>query len=296
MKTLGGRQFWADVRFFRGWRIQRNVFTGRFRLLDPRDHRHASGGLETCLAKLSQIKEREKLPPMSGKAVIAVHGILHSARTFAVMTPALEAAGYTVIGFNYPSSRIEIGAAAANLKLVIDSLEGIAEINFVVHSMGGLVTRAYLKESRDPRIHRMVMIGVPNRGAEMADLLRKNYAYRLVFGPAGQQLVTGPNGLGSSLPIPDFEFAIIAGGRGHRAGFNPLIPGDDDILVTVASARLPGAADSLTIRAFHRFIPANAEAIDATVRFLQTGCLRKDGVRQPIPLEPATEPPAAVGR
>ena len=296
MKTLGGRQFWSDVRFFRGWRIQRNVFTGHFRLLDPRNHRHAFGTLETCLATLEEIKRREKLPPMSGRAVIAIHGILNSSRVFAAMTPALEQAGYTVVGFDYPSSRIEIGAAAADLKQVIDSLEGIEEINFVVHSMGGLVTRAYLKGERDPRMKRMVMLGVPNRGAEMADFVRKNFAFRLVFGPAGQQLVTGPEGLISSLPIPDFEFATIAGARGHRAGFNPLIPGDDDILVTVASAHLPGATDSMTIRAFHRFIPANAEVIEATVRFLQTGCLRKDGLRQAIPHETAAEQPATVGR
>ena len=28
--------------------------------------------------------------------------------------------------------------------------------------LGGLVVRAYLAEHRDPRIHRMVMLGVPN--------------------------------------------------------------------------------------------------------------------------------------
>jgi len=140
------------------------------------------------------------------------------------------------------------------------------------------------------------MLGVPNRGAEMADLLRKNYAFRLLFGPAGQQLVTDPDGLIPTLPVPGFEFAIIAGARGHQAGFNPLITGDDDILVTVASAQLPGATDSMTVRSFHRFIPANAEVIDATVRFLQTGCLRKDGKRQPIPLDNDERLSAAVGR
>jgi len=296
MKTLGGWQFWSDVRFFRGWRIQRNAFTGHFRLLDPRNSRHAFGSLETCLGKLDDVKRDRRLVPMSGKAVIVVHGILRSARTFTVMRPALENAGYLVVEFEYPSTRIGIDEAANDLKQVIESLERITEINFVVHSMGGLVTRASLKENADPRIKRMVMLGVPNRGAEMADLLRKNYAFRLLFGPAGQQLVTDPDGLIPTLPVPGFEFAIIAGARGHQAGFNPLITGDDDILVTVASAQLPGATDSMTVRSFHRFIPANAEVIDATVRFLQTGCLRKDGKRQPIPLDNDERLSAAVGR
>lgn len=278
-------QFWSDVRFFRGWRIQRNVVTGRFRLLDAHNKRHVFGSFESCLEKLAEVKRDRRLAPMAGNAVIVIHGIVRSARTFAIMRPALEKAGYTVVEFEYPSTRVGIAEAAGDLKHLVDSLEGIAEINFVVHSMGGLVTRAYLKGHVDPRIKRMVMLGVPNRGSEMADLLRKNYAFRLLFGPAGQQLGTDPDGLIPTLPIPSFEFAIIAGARGRSVGFNPLIKGDNDLLVSVASTQLPGAVDSMTIRSFHRFIPANAAVIDATVRFLQTGWLRKNGTRQPIPRE-----------
>jgi hypothetical protein len=118
MKTLGGRQFWADLRHFHGWRIQRNSFTGHHRLLNPKDNRHAFGSLETCLDKLAEIKQSRELPPMSGKAVIAIHGILRSSKTFAIMRPALEKAGYTVVGFDYPSSQIEIGEAANYLHQV----------------------------------------------------------------------------------------------------------------------------------------------------------------------------------
>jgi pimeloyl-ACP methyl ester carboxylesterase len=291
MKTLGGWQFWSDVRFFRESRIQRHVYTGHFRLIDPKNHRLAFGSLETCLAKLAKIKQSENLAPMSGKAIIVVHGILRTSGTFAKMCPALRKAGYTVVEFEYPSTRLGIVDAAGDLRQVIESLEGIQEINFVVHSMGGLVVRAYLKEHRDPRIKRMVMLAVPNQGAEMANLLRKSHVVRFLLGPAVRQLVTDRNGLIPTLPIPDFEFAIVAGARGHKSGFNPLIPGDDDILVTVASAQLPGAADSMTVRAFHRFIPGNAEAIDATIRFLQTGSLRQDGTCHPIPREIATRQP-----
>ncbi len=283
MKTLGGRQFWGDVRFFRGWRIQQNVFTEHYRLLDPRDHRHAFGSLQKCIDHLEQVKSAQKLPPMSGKAVIVIHGITRSSKTFTVMRPTLEKAGYMVVGFDYPSTRIRIDEAAEYLNRVIRSLDGIGEIDIVAHSLGGLVTRAYLKKHRDPRIKRMVMLGVPNHGAEMADLLRTNLAFQLVLGPAGQQLVTGRDSLVAGLPIPDFEFAVIAGSGPSGAGINPLIRGVDDLLVSVESTRLPGAADSMTVRALHLFMPANAEIIEATVHFLNTGSLRKSGERQPIP-------------
>ncbi len=281
MKTMGGRQFWGDVKFFRGWRIQQNVFTEHYRLLDPRDNRFAYGSYKTCCDKLEEMKVKHKLPPMSGKAVIEIHGITKSSKTFYAMGPALEKAGYMAVPFDYPSTRIDIAQAAEYLNRVIQSLHGVQEIDFVVHSMGGLVVRCWFENHDDLRVRRLVMLGTPNRGAEMADMLRKNAAYRLIMGPAGQELVTGDNSLIARLPIPPCEFAVIAGGRGTD-GYNPLVPGDNDLIVSVESTRLPGASDFYMVRAMHHYLTSNPDAIEATVRYLETGHLRKSGVRKPI--------------
>jgi len=77
MKTLGGRQLWGDVHFFQGWTIQRNIFTGHFRLLDPRDVRHAWGNFEACKKKLDVVRKERKLAPMKGEAVVLLHGQVH---------------------------------------------------------------------------------------------------------------------------------------------------------------------------------------------------------------------------
>ena len=291
-KTIGGRQFWGDVAFFHDWRIQQNTFTGHYRLLDGEDYRHASGTLKKCQAKLAEIKQEQKLPDMSGRAVILIHGIIRSAKSLSGLEKALEEAGYHVFGFNYPSTRIEIAAAAEYLHRAIESLEGIEEINLVVHSLGGLVVRAYLEEHGDKRIRRMVMAGVPNLGAHMANRFQKNVLYRAILGPAGQQLVKDPDGYIAKLPTPDFEFAILAGGRSNDSGYNPLIPGDDDGTVTVASTRLPGAADFAIVNSLHSFLINNEQAIDYTVRFLQTGKLRETDPAQPIPKPDDAEEPS----
>lgn len=78
MPTMGGKQFWADELFFHKWRIQRNVFTGHYRLLDARDKRYAWGTFDQCRDTLEQIKHRRHLPPMRGKAVIVLHGLFRS--------------------------------------------------------------------------------------------------------------------------------------------------------------------------------------------------------------------------
>jgi pimeloyl-ACP methyl ester carboxylesterase len=294
MKTLGGRQLWADVLHFHDWRIQQCHLDGHYRLLDGNDVRHASGTLDECRSRLDEIRREQKLPPMNGKAVILVHGIVRSSKSFHRMSSVLRDAGYHVIGFDYPSTRIEIPASAEYLHQVIESLEGIDEINFVVHSMGGLVVRAYLSQHKDPRIGRMVMLGVPNQGARMASLLEKNVLYRTLYGPAGQQLVEDPNGLIATLPTPDFEFAIIAGVRGNEQGYNPLIAGDDDGTISLECTRLPGAADTLYVTAMHSFLMNNPEVIAATQQFLKTGALRESGQKEPIPCDPQPEAATAT--
>ncbi|HTN01020.1 hypothetical protein [Planctellipticum variicoloris] len=291
MKTLGGRLFWGDVEFFRGWRIQQNVFSKHFRLLDEADHRHASGTLEECQARLAEIRKERNLPPMQGRGVILIHGITRSSKSMKALAKAIEAEGLTAIPFDYPSTQVPVPESAEYLHRVISSLEGLERIDFVVHSMGGLIVRSYLTAHDDPRLGRLTMLGVPNRGAEMADLLQRNFLFRAVLGPAGQQLVSHPEGLISSLPIPRLEFAVIAGARGTPDGWNPLIPGDDDGTVTVASTRLPGAADFLTVPALHTFMLSNPAAVEASVRFLTTGRLRADQPAQPIV---AAEPEAAA--
>lgn len=283
MKTFGGRQFWGDVEYFHDWRIQHNVITDRYRLLDGDDYRHASGTLQECRHKLDEIRSTLKLPPMHGRAVILVHGIVRSSKSFSRMHRRLKEEGYQVFGFDYPSTRVEIPASAEYLHGCIESLKGIDEVNFVVHSMGGLLVRTYLAEHRDPRLGRMVMLGVPNLGAHMADRMKEVWLYQAVFGPAGQQLVRDPDGFIGSLPTPDFEFGIIAGSAGTGAGFNLLIPGEDDGTVALESTRLPGAADFVTVRGLHSFLMSQGSVIEYTIRFLNTGRFREDGPPQPIP-------------
>lgn len=285
MKTLGGRQFWGDVQFFHGWCIQQNIFTKHYRLLDANDNRHASGTLENCQETLARIRDRDKIPPMKGKGVLLVHGLLRSSKCMSSLAVAAEQAGFEPFQFGYPSTQISIPDAAEYLNKSIQSLDGIDELSIVSHSMGGLVTRAYFAKYSDPRIKRVVMLGTPNQGAELADLLHRNVLINAVSGPGSRQLVTHAEGLIPSLPVPKCEFAVIAGARGNPAGWNPFIPGDDDGTVTVESTRLVGASDFSTVYASHTAMLGNREAVAQAIRFISEGRLCKDRPCEPI-LEP----------
>lgn len=283
LPTLGGRQFWGDVYYCGGWRIQHHVLTGHYRLLDRDDVRRAWGSEAACRKKLDRVRRKGGLTPDTGKVVVVVHGIIRSSKSFSRMRIALERDGYTVVGFDYPSTQVTIKDSADYLRRVIAGLNEASEINFVVHSMGGLIVRTYLQQQQtDPRMRRMVMLGVPNRGANMANIVQSNPLFKLLFGPAGQQLVKDPAGFIAGLPTPQFEFAIIAGARGTDDGWNPLIDGDDDGTVEVENTKLAGAADFMTVCGLHSFLMDREDVIDATCRFLLNGALRQTGVPQPI--------------
>lgn len=292
--TMGGRQFWGDVQFFQGWKIQQNVITKHYRLLNSRDQRQESGTLEECQKRLEELKESEQLKPMQGKAVILIHGIIRSSKSFEKMKKACQETGRLVVPFDYPSTQCTIPENAQYLEQVINSLEGIQEIDLIVHSMGGLVVRSWLAQQKkvDPRIKRMVMLGVPNRGANMADRFRSNLLFKVIFGPAGQQLVTEANSdFIANLPTPPFSFGVLAGGRNTLKGYNPLINGDNDGTVGVSSTRLPGATDFILLPVIHSFMMSDTASIEHTLRFLETGKFRESDEVQPIPpVESETKP------
>ena len=275
-KTLGGKQFWSDQFFFHGWHIQRNAVTGHCRLLDGDGKRYAWGTFEACKVKLDNIRQERRLGPMSGRAVVLLHGLIRSHASMAAMAGYLREKGhYTVFNVEYPSTQLSIEEHAKNLAALLESLDGIEEINFVCHSLGNIVVRRYLYGHLDPktgkptdtRIRRMVMIGPPNHGSNMADKLSGNQLFRL-SGTAGQELGAGWKVLSQKLVTPPLEFAIIAGGKGDDKGYNPFLRGDDDGTVRVESARLAGASDFTIVPLLHSFLMKNPKVQERTLRFL----------------------------
>jgi pimeloyl-ACP methyl ester carboxylesterase len=282
LPTLGGRQFWGDVVFRTGFRIQRNVFSGHFRLLDAADRRYASGTEAECRTALEALVRTRQLPPDSGHAVILIHGIGRSSKSLNAVARSLADLPVFCVPFDYPSTRVSLADCADYLRQVIQSLTSAERISFVVHSMGGLVVRRMLQDLPDPRCHRLIMMGTPNHGAELAGMLKKFFLFRAIWGPAGQELAGGAGSALASLPTPAFPFGVIAGGRGDDEGYNQLLPGDDDGTVTVASTRLQGAADFLRIPRLHSFLMSDQTALEAVRCFLEHA--RFSLTRQPAPI------------
>lgn len=295
-RTLGGTQFWGDELVLRDWRIQRNAVTGHYRLLDDQNVRHAWGTWDECTAKFDEIRREKPLEPHRGKVVVLVHGLGRSRSYMGSIAAELRGAGYEVVTFSYPSTRADIARHAAGLSHVVGHLSEAKEINFIAHSLGNLVVRhALYNEAEaakaagrpfDARIKRFVMLGPPNHGAAMARLFEDVPLYDVVLRGVGRDLADFA-ALDEKLGSPPCEFGIVAGGCGDDAGWNPLLAGDDDILVRVDETRLPGARDFRLVKVRHAKLGHDAAVIAMSKDFLQHGALTTDAERQPIDKEAA---------
>jgi pimeloyl-ACP methyl ester carboxylesterase len=203
-----------------------------------------------------------------------VHGIGGSAQLLRVLERGLKAAGYRTCNLGYASLQLTIEQSAEVLAPQVRAFaaEIDGSLNFVAHSMGGLVLRVLLKRERIDKLGRVVMLAPPNGGSELADLLHRTWPYRRIFGPAGSQLVTKRDeALLRLLGDVDFELGIIAGSRSLAPLSSMFLPRPNDGRVSIEATRDRHAADHLVIPVSHTMMPRNALAIRQTIAFLRTG-------------------------
>ncbi len=290
--TLGGTQYWTDVRVEGGWRVQRNCYFGHFRLLNDSDVRQTWGDEKTCIAAIEDQIKSGLIKPYSGKVVILLHGLCRTWHSMKALAEHFESQGYVVIHFRYASSRQRVGEHARYLKKVIGELPPtVTEINFVGHSLGNIVVRHYVSDCAkskvldlDSRINRMVMIGPPNQGSRMARLLKDSASFKLIGGASGAELSLGWDKLSQNLATPEFEFGIIAGGYGDDGAplSNPFLHGQNDFTVSIWETMLPGADDFLVKHLFHSTMMHQMEVLEATTQFLENGYFISKDRKRPI--------------
>jgi pimeloyl-ACP methyl ester carboxylesterase len=184
------------------------------------------GGLVVLLAAPVAAKEE-------GECVVLLHGLGRSESSFAVMEEVLAAAGFQVVNDGYPSTEGTVEDVFGNVGEAVAAC-GERRVNFVTHSMGGIVVRGWLGHQRPENLGRVVMLAPPNRGSEIVDMFGDLSLFETVTGPAGSELGTGEGSIVERLGPVDFELGVIAGDRSINPLFSGLIDGPDDVRLTRA--------------------------------------------------------------
>lgn len=210
--------------------------------------------------------------------VVLLHGIGVGPWSLKRLERTLQRRGYATLNLDYASRKKPLEQLAGDIHAPIAAFAEQCDgaIHFVAHSMGGLLARVYIARYRPTRLGRVVMLGTPNGGSEVADLLKDLSIYRAVFGPAGLQLSTNQVPVLADLPSPDYEVGIIAGCRTIAPIASAFVlPRPNDGRVSVASAKLADMADHVVVKAAHAALPYHSVAIAQTLAFLHDGRFRR---------------------
>ena len=176
--------------------------------------------------------------------VVLVHGLAASRLMMKPIETHLRQCGFDTLNWGYPSIRGDIERHARRLSKTLQQLEQSPAINkicLVTHSMGGIVARTALLQTRLEKVSRLVMLGPPNHGSRVATVLAQGLGW--LCKPLSQLSDTDDSFVNQLPPPGGIEIGIIA------ALFDRVVAIDSTHLSTELEHRvIPSGHNSMLFR------------------------------------------------
>lgn len=229
---------------------------------------HITSSLIVLFAMLSGLNSKE--------VVVLLHGLGRSPGSMSKIEKALEKEGYEVLNLGYPSRMFTVEKLSEIVRNeIVNHLEDVERIHFVTYSMGGIIVRYIQQRLPIDNIGKVVMLSPPNHGSEVVDKFGRLKLFNWIIGPAGSQLGTSEGSLLLELDAVDFELGVIAGDRSINWILSSMIPGKNDGIISIDSAKVEGMKDFKVVHSTHPFIMKNKQVIKDICEFLRSGRFEK---------------------
>ena len=210
----------------------------------------------------------------SAECVVLLHGLARTSNSMNELETKLTNEGYFVVNVNYPSRTkgiLELSEIAVNDGLNQCSKANSSPVNYVTHSLGGILVRQFYKNHQPSNVNRVVMLGPPNNGSEVVDNLKNAPGYDLINGPAGMELGTSDTDIPKTLGPVNFELGVIAGTQSINLILSTFLPNPNDGKVSVESTKVEGMCGFITLPVTHPFLMTNDKVISEVIYFLRNG-------------------------
>ncbi|MGI2262015.1 esterase/lipase family protein [Candidatus Cardinium hertigii] len=102
--------------------------------------------------------------------VIFFHGLNKTSSSLKGLEKFIKSQGFSTLNVNYPSKKYTIEELIHTK--ISNHFNEYKIISFVGFSMGGLIIRAYLSRYKILNLGKVIMIGTPNNGSEVADFFK----------------------------------------------------------------------------------------------------------------------------
>ena len=215
----------------------------------------------------------------SENITILCHGFNRSGGDMGFMGAGLEALGIGNVAVSLPLTFRSLDYCAGLLReRVLCAAKGFKAVDFVGHSMGGLVIRACINRFGIKRARRCVFIATPHLGSPIARAVRLIPLYARVVKPINALQPSTENS--HLIAHAGVEIGVIWGSRNAALLGRLFLRGESDGRVEARSAWSADAKDATALPFGHKEIHRKKEAVILTARFLRSGSF---GSRGPTP-------------
>ncbi len=211
---------------------------------------------------------------MNSNCVILLHGLGRLKSSMGKLEQAFINAGFDVVNWSYPSTKLNITNIAYKLYDVVKMNSGYSNVYFVTHSLGGIVVRRMMKIFKIKNLDGIVMIAPPNNASVFARWILKYSIIKKMIGPVGQELMDKKY-MQTICAVPESGVMVIAGTKSLSSN-NPnswisqsILTRPHDGTVTVQETKLPNMDRFITVKDSHTFITSNPDVIKEAVKFLK---------------------------
>jgi len=185
-----------------------------------------------------------------------------------VLSHWLRKAGFTTSEFSYSTVKADLDTNAEKLYQHMQELDS-AVVHAVGHSLGGVLLQHLFSKYEIDKPGRVVALGSPFLGSQVARTLRKNPIASAMLGKSMANLMES----GERAWETERELGIIAGSV--SVGLGTILPKmlekPNDGTVAVSETKLPGHKEHITVPVSHTALIFSPKTSDKVISFLKDG-------------------------